>query len=206
MTRRGAGEQALRVCGIDPGLRHTGWGIVDIDGSHLTWVADGVISPDASLDDVERLVLIHDELQVVLSRYAPDRAVIEQIFVSRNGATTLKLGMARGVAMLALGQSLGQGLGQGLGQTISEISPRRVKQNITGSGRADKGQVMAMVSRLLGIEPQSVDSADALAIAIAASNDRDNEALATESSGSGGLDAAIAHALAKEAVAKGDAS
>ena len=183
----------MRVCGIDPGLRHTGWGIVDIDGSHLRWVADGVISPDARLADAERLVLIHDALQIVLARYVPDRGVIEQIFVSRNAATAIKLGMARGVALLALGLAAGQ---EGL--TISEISPRRVKQNITGSGRADKAQVMAMVGRLLGVEPQSADSADALAIAIAASNDRDNEALTASGLGeSRGLDAAIADALAK---------
>ena len=193
----------MRICGIDPGLRHTGWGIVDIEGSTLKWVADGTINPYPHQTDAERLADIHAGLKAVISRYAPDRAAVEEIFVARNAGSALKLGMARGVAILTLADA---------GLAVSEIAARRVKQNITGSGRADKTQVTAMVSRLLGVTPQSVDSADALAIAIAASHDRP-ETVAEAAEGAakgdvaeaglaaasgGGLEAAIARALAKE--------
>ncbi|MGC6484469.1 MAG: crossover junction endodeoxyribonuclease RuvC [Candidatus Puniceispirillales bacterium] len=177
----------MRVCGIDPGLRHTGWGIVDIAGSSLTWVADGVISPAPDLPDEARLAVIHRDLATMLATHQPDRAAIEEIFVSRSAAAALKLGMARGVALVSLAEA---------GLPVSPIAARRVKQNITGSGRADKDQVFAMVRRLLGVVPQSVDSADALAIAIAASHD-DAAAPADAVSGQG-LEAAIARALAKE--------
>ena len=166
-----------------------------MEGSHLKWVADGVISPDPSLPDVERLAVIHENLKEVLSTHQPDQAMIEELFVSRSAASALKLGMARGVAMLALGQA---------GLNVLEISARRVKQNITGSGRADKDQVTAMVSRLLGVIPKSADAADALAIAIAASNDQvpglisGSDVAPSTSGGGGGLDAAIARALEKE--------
>ena len=193
----------MRICGIDPGLRHTGWGIVDIEGSTLKWVADGTINPDPHQTDAERLADIHAGLKAVFSRHAPDRAAVEEIFVARNASSALKLGMARGVAILTLADA---------GLAVSEIAARRVKQNITGSGRADKTQVTAMVSRLLGVTPQSVDSADALAIAIAASHDSPETVAeaATEAAqggvaeaglaaaSGGGLEAAIARALAKE--------
>lgn len=180
----------MRICGIDPGLRHTGWGIVDIAGSTLKWVADGTINPDPGQPDADRLAAIHDGLKAVLSLHAPDRAAIEEIFVARNAGSALKLGMARGVALLALADA---------GLAVSEIAARRVKQNITGSGRADKAQVTAMISRLLGVTPQSVDSADALAIAIAASHESPEAAGAQLPAASGGgLEAAIARALAKE--------
>ena len=180
----------MRICGIDPGLRHTGWGIVDIEGSTLKWVADGTINPDPHQTDAERLADIHAGLKAVISRYAPDRAAVEEIFVARNAGSALKLGMARGVAILTLADA---------GLAVSEIAARRVKQNITGSGRADKTQVTAMVSRLLGVTPQSVDSADALAIAIAASHESPEVAAdQLAASSGGGLDAAIARALAKE--------
>ena len=193
----------MRICGIDPGLRHTGWGVVDIEGSTLKWVADGTINPDPHQTDAERLADIHAGLKAVISRHAPDRAAVEEIFVARNAGSALKLGMARGVAILTLADA---------GLAVSEITARRVKQNITGSGRADKTQVTAMVSRLLGVTPQSVDSADALAIAIAASHDSP-ETVAEAAEGAakgdvagaglpaasgGGLEAAIARALAKE--------
>lgn len=180
----------MRICGIDPGLRHTGWGIVDIHGSRLQWVADGTINPDPALPDADRLATIHDNLTDILTTHAPEQAMIEEIFVSQNAGAALKLGMARGAAMLALAR---------FGLMVGEISARRVKQNITGSGRADKGQVTAMVSRLLGVEPNSADSADALAIAIAASHEglEGRGAVPAEPSG-GGLEAAIAKALAKE--------
>ena len=151
----------MRICGIDPGLRHTGWGIIEIDGNHLSWVADGAIDVDASLTDAMRLGCIRDGLAEIIEQYKPDAAAIEEVFVSVNASSALKLGMARGAALIALND---------FGLSIEAISPRRVKQNITGSGRADKTQVAQMVKRLLGVMPKTADSADALAIAIAACN------------------------------------
>lgn len=178
----------MRICGIDPGLRNTGWGIIRLEGNSLTWVADGVIRPDPTADDASRLAHIRSELADVLAEYQPDTAAIEDIFVSRNAASALKLGMARGAAMIALDD---------FGLAVEAIAARRVKQNITGSGRADKDQVTAMVSRLLGVTPKATDSADALAIAIAACN---QSGLDSNAAGTGqtGLEAAIAKALEKE--------
>lgn len=177
----------MRVCGIDPGLRHTGWGIVDIVGNTLKWVADGVISPSPDGADEIRLDTIRKGLVSVLEQHRPETAAIEEIFVSRSAAAALKLGMARGVALATLAEA---------GLDVTSIAARRVKQNITGSGRADKGQVTAMVSRLLGVIPKSEDSADALAIAIAASHD-DRMQNSDDTAGSG-LEAAVAKALARE--------
>lgn len=189
----------MRICGIDPGLRNTGWGIIALEGNRLVWVADGVIRPDPSASDASRLGHIRAELAKTLALHDPDTAVIEEIFVSRNAASALKLGMARGAAMIALHDH---------GLHVEEISARRVKQNVTGSGRAQKDQVTAMVRRLLGIEPTNTDSADALAIAIAATNQdslsvsaggaAENGGNSAETGGASGLQAAIARALEKE--------
>ncbi|XDZ66234.1 crossover junction endodeoxyribonuclease RuvC [Alphaproteobacteria bacterium LSUCC0684] len=176
----------MRICGIDPGLRNTGWGIIDINGNSLKWVADGVIRPDPELPDAERLLVISHDLSSLLSLYKPQQAAIEEIFVAQSAASALKLGMARGSALIALAE---------YGLKVEAISARRVKQNLTGSGRADKNQVTAMVSRLLGVTPSSTDAADALAIAIAASHDRSS--LSEPDQGTL-LDKAIARALAKE--------
>jgi len=184
MTPNKGGE--LRICGIDPGLRNTGWGIIDIAGSSLKWVADGVIRPDPGSPDAERLLKIHRDLSSVLALHKPEQAAIEEIFVARNAMSALKLGMARGAALVALSEC---------GLKVQNISARRVKQNLTGSGRADKGQISSMVSRLLGVVPTSADAADALAIAIAASNDR---GIVSENDEGSSLDQAIARALAKE--------
>jgi crossover junction endodeoxyribonuclease RuvC len=179
----------VKIFGIDPGLRSTGWGVIEIKGHALIWQGDGMIRPDPSWPDEERLHAITTELTAQLAKHQPSRACIEEIFVARNPASALKLGMARGAALVAVAAC---------GCPVTMISARRVKQNVTGSGRSDKAQVMAMVSRLLNITPKGVDSADALAIAIAAVNDR----ASYEGGGTGGaatgLDAAIARALAKE--------
>lgn len=176
----------MRIIGIDPGLRNTGWGIIALEGSRLAWVADGVIRPDPAMDDAHRLAFIRRQLAAVLDEHQPESAAIEDIFVSRNAASALKLGMARGAAMIALDD---------FGLVIQPIAARRVKQNITGSGRADKAQVTAMVSRLLGVTPTGTDSADALAIAIAACN---QAGLDGDQARGSGLEAAIARALEKE--------
>jgi crossover junction endodeoxyribonuclease RuvC len=152
----------MQICGIDPGLRSTGWGIVRFENNRMFWVADGMIKPDPDAVMADRLNHIHMDLKNILAQYRPDRVAIEEIFVSRNAASALKLGMARGVAMVAASDA---------GLPVDEISARRIKQNVTGSGRADKQQVTAMVSRLLNITPSGVDAADALATAISLSHD-----------------------------------
>ena len=197
----------MTIIGIDPGLRSTGWGIIRINGNQLMWLADGMIRPDPKASDDQRLLRIETELTGLLNTHQPDQAYIEEIFVAKNPASALKLGMARGAALVALARS---------GLSVNTIAARRVKQNITGSGRADKGQVTAMVSRLLNITPSGEDAADALAIAIAALNDQNsvghhqggqtasNSASNTASntasppSGASGLEAAIQKALEKE--------
>ena len=180
----------VRICGIDPGLRRTGWGVVEVEGNRLRWVADGVLRPDPGIPDTERLHDIYSGLTALLGEHGPDLGAVEEVFISRNPSSALKLGMARGAAMLALAVH---------GVAVEEISARRVKQNVTGSGRADKVQVTAMVSRLLGVVPEAEDSADALAVAIAAINEGGAGIAAAEPApAASGLDAAIARALERE--------
>ena len=186
---------SITILGIDPGLRSTGWGVIRIEGHKLTWLADGMIRPDPKASDDQRLLHIETAMTDQLKTHQPDQAYIEEIFVAKNPASALKLGMARGAALVAVARS---------GTPINTISARRVKQNITGSGRADKAQITAMVSRLLNITPSGEDAADALAIAIAALNDQNGgsqnqQAASSPSAASGtGLEAAIQKALEKE--------
>ena len=181
----------LRICGIDPGIRNTGWGVVEFEGNRLRWVADGVVRPDTGAPDAERLHQILVGLSAVIEEHGPGAAAIEEVFVSRNPASVLKLGMARGAAMLSFALQ---------GIPVAEIAARRVKQNVTGSGRAEKGQVAAMVTRLLQVTPGAEDSADALAIAIAAANDTgpDSDLESGPSAAGTGYAAAVAKALEKE--------
>lgn len=147
----------MRMLGIDPGLQATGWGIVSLTGSQLRHHAHGIIRTNARTADPERLVKIHHGLVQAIQDYRPDRVIIEEIFIVRNPQSVLRLGMARGVGILVCGEA---------GLPLAEISARRVKQVVTGSGKAGKMQVAAMVSRLLNIAPPASDAADALAIAI----------------------------------------
>jgi len=152
-----AGE-AIRIIGIDPGLRRTGWGIIDSDGVRLAFVACGsVISDDGEPLGV-RLRQLFDGLQEVLARLSPLEAAIEQTFVNSGASATLKLGQARGIAMLVPAL---------LGVTIAEYAPNAIKKTVVGAGHGDKCQIRAMVARLLpSAVPDSTDAADALAIAI----------------------------------------
>ncbi|HET6184659.1 MAG TPA: crossover junction endodeoxyribonuclease RuvC [Acetobacteraceae bacterium] len=147
-----------RLLGIDPGLRFTGWGIIEQDGNHLRHVADGVIATAAAAGVPERLRFLHDALVRLIGKHAPDEAAIEETYVNRNGAATLKLGYARGVALLAPAQA---------GLPVAEYGAMAVKLAVVGTGRAEKAQVALMVRRLL---PAAVliraDAADALAVAI----------------------------------------
>jgi crossover junction endodeoxyribonuclease RuvC len=188
----------MRILGIDPGIRNTGWGLVEMASGHLRHIANGVIQPDPGAADTVRLQAISAGLDAVIASHAPDRAAIEAIFVSRSAASALKLGMARGVAMERCGSA---------GLDVDEIAARQVKKAVVGTGTADKTQVTAMVTRLLGIAPKNNDSADALAIAIAAGHG-DGRAgigstvgIAGAPAGGAGLGAAIAAALARDAAA-----
>ncbi len=147
----------MRILGIDPGLRTLGWGVIESVGNRLSHVASGLIHPEGD-DLAARLLSLHTLLSVVLARMAPDEAAIEQTFVNRDGAGTLKLGQARGVALLVPAQA---------GLPIGEYAPNTVKKTVVGVGHADKAQVEHMVRlQLPGADPEGPDAADALAIAI----------------------------------------
>lgn len=149
----------MRILGIDPGLRHTGWGIVDQNGSALCFVAAGVISAETDKTLAERLADIHTSLMKVITDYAPDEAAIEETFVNQNPASTLKLGQARGVALLSPALAKIR---------VDEYTPNQIKKMIVGVGHADKNQVDMMVRRLLPTLPVNIpaDASDALAIAL----------------------------------------
>jgi len=148
----------MRLLGIDPGLLHTGWGIIAVDGNRLTHVANGVIDPPRGAPMAERLTAIFEGLTAVLDRHCPTAAAVEETFVNKNADTTLKLGLARGAALLAPALA---------GLEVHEYATRLVKKSVVGTGRADKGQVGMMVHVLLpGAAIASEDAADALAVAI----------------------------------------
>lgn len=147
-----------RIVGIDPGLRCAGWGVIDVQGNHLTYVASGIIRPDSKAELAARLHTLHERIQQVMLVHAPDEAALEETFVSVNGSSTLKLGQARGALLLSLSLA---------GLRVSEYSATKVKKSVVGVGRAEKGQVGMMVRQLLpGCDVSQPDEADALAIAI----------------------------------------
>lgn len=148
----------MRILGIDPGSRITGYGIVQARGGTLAYVACGTIRAAEEEDFSRRLLLIFSGLGEVIRSHAPQAAAVEEVFVDRNPRSALKLGHARGAAVVA---ALYHGL------EVFNYSPRRVKQNVVGYGQADKAQVQYMVRRLLGLAATpSSDAADALALAI----------------------------------------
>ncbi|MFZ5738543.1 MAG: crossover junction endodeoxyribonuclease RuvC [Pseudomonadota bacterium] len=150
--------RSVRILGIDPGLRRTGWGVVESEGNRLVYVACGSVEPKDTLPLAERLLAIHDGLTKVLAEHAPAEAAVEQTFVNKDGAATLKLGQARGVAMLVPAMH---------GLLVAEYAPNLVKKTVVGAGHADKTQIQMMLKILLPkAEPKSADAADALAIAI----------------------------------------
>ncbi|MDX2095702.1 MAG: crossover junction endodeoxyribonuclease RuvC [Alphaproteobacteria bacterium] len=153
---------AARIIGIDPGLVSTGWGIIECRGSALTFVDCGTIAPDAKAALSERLLALHRDLSRIIALYAPTTAAIEETFVTANGASTLKLGQARGALIVTLAA-------QGL--PVAEYAARTVKKALVGTGAADKNQVSRMVGVLLPAAREALaackhDAADALAIAI----------------------------------------
>ena len=148
----------MRVLGLDPGLRHTGWGIIDVVGNHLTHVADGVVHAATGQALALRLVALFRQITAVVECFHPDEAAVEETFVNRNPASALKLGVARGVVLLAPAE-------QGL--PVAEYSANLVKKAVVGAGHAEKAQVQMMVRQILpGCMITEPDAADALAVAI----------------------------------------
>jgi crossover junction endodeoxyribonuclease RuvC len=148
----------MLILGLDPGLRHTGWGVIRADGNRLSHVADGVVHSDGKAPLAERLVSLFRQLGEILERFRPDEAAVEETFVNKNPASTLKLGVARGVVLLAPAER---------GVAVAEYSANLIKKSVVGVGHADKVQVQMMVRRLLpGCTLASPDAADALAVAI----------------------------------------
>ena len=150
--------RVVRLLGIDPGLRFTGWGLIEADGNRLRHIADGVIATDGEAAVPERLRMLHEALVALLALHTPHEAAVEETYVNRNGAATLKLGYARGVALLAPAL---------VGIPVAEYGAKMVKRSVVGTGAADKEQVQVMVRRLLpGATLRRADAADALAVAI----------------------------------------
>jgi len=148
----------VRLLGIDPGLRFTGWGLLEAEGNRLRHLADGVIATDSAESVPMRLKFLHDALAALMDAHRPDEAAVEETYVNRNGAATLKLGYARGVALLAPALR---------GIPVAEYGAKTVKLSVVGTGGADKEQVQMMVRRLLpGATLRRADAADALAVAI----------------------------------------
>jgi len=148
----------IRILGIDPGLRRTGWGLIECAGNRLIYVACGSVETREGDDLGVRLVALHDGLSRVITDYAPAEAAVEATFVNANATATLKLGQARGIAMLVPAKA---------GLAVSEYAPNVVKKTVVGAGHGEKAQIRMMVGVLLPkADPQSEDAADALAIAI----------------------------------------
>ncbi|RME16622.1 MAG: crossover junction endodeoxyribonuclease RuvC [Alphaproteobacteria bacterium] len=147
----------MRVIGIDPGLRNLGWGVIDVDGSRISHVANGVLHGEGD-GLAARLLALFDGLSEVIARHRPETAAVEQTFVNRDGAGTLKLGQARGIALLVPARA---------GLEVGEYAPNQVKKTVVGVGHADKAQIAHMVRlQLPGVEIAGPDAADALAIAL----------------------------------------
>lgn len=183
----------MRILGIDPGLRCTGWGVIDFNQGRLQHVANGAIRPDPRASDADRLTAIYQGLSTVIADTDPDIAAIEEIFVAKSARSALRLGMARGVGILACGTAQ---------IMISEIAARAVKKAVVGTGGASKEQVQEMVARLLQVRAENADAADALAIAIAASNDAGKPAgiavMSAHTTPDDPLSKAISQALARD--------
>jgi crossover junction endodeoxyribonuclease RuvC len=157
-------QAAIRILGVDPGLRHTGWGVIEADGPRLSWIAHGVVEPDPKAGMAERLALLASGLRAVIVDHRPDDSAVEETFVNMNPKSTLLLGQARGVALATLAAA---------GLPVAEFAARKVKQSVVGTGAADKTQIAFMVRRLLPRAGEmSADAADALAVAICAAHHR----------------------------------
>tara|TARA_B100001057_G_scaffold498643_1_gene606388 strand:+ start:625 stop:1170 length:546 start_codon:yes stop_codon:yes gene_type:complete len=179
----------LKILGIDPGLRKTGWGVVLWKKNSFSYLDDGFFFQNDKLELGQKLLKIFDSLNFLIKKSKPDIIGIEQTFVGSGSVSSLKLGMARGVCILTAAK---------LGIKILEIQPKLVKKNITGSGSASKEQVNQMVKTILNIVPKNEDSSDALAVAMSIQS----KSIGKLDNGkySSNLDQAIANALEKEKI------
>lgn len=154
----------IRIIGIDPGLRRTGWGVIETLGNSLRFVASGTVVSDGDIDLASRLCQLHDGLAEVVHTYTPDEAAVEQTFVNKDAVATLKLGQARGVVMLVPARA---------GLPVSEYAPNAVKKAVIGVGHGEKQQIHMMVKILMPkAQFKGNDAADALAIAICHAHNR----------------------------------
>ena len=154
----------LRILGLDPGLRRTGWGVITVDGARLTHVAHGVIAPKDSLPFSERLLVLFEAISEVVAAHVPHEAAVEETFMNNNAASALKLGHARAMAMIVPARA---------GLPVAEYAATVVKKSVVGTGAAEKDQVGFMIARLLPTAGKTTaDAADALAVAIAHAHHR----------------------------------
>ncbi len=162
-------SSAIRIIGIDPGLRRMGWGIIDVLGNSLGFVACGTIISDEKMDLGSRLCQLHDGLSEIMHAHMPHEAAVEATFVNKDAVATLKLGQARGIAMLVPAKA---------GLPVAEYAPNAVKKSVIGVGHGEKAQIQMMVKVLM---PKAVftgpDAADALAIAICHAHNRKSAAM-----------------------------
>jgi len=148
----------VRILGLDPGLRRTGWGVIVSEGSRLRWIAHGVVAPDERAPFAERLLHLLEAVGEICAAHGCEEAAIEEVFVNVNPSSTLKLGHARAAVMLAPARC---------GLPVAEYSPNLIKKAVVGAGHADKGQIAFMVKRLMPASGDvKADAADALAVAI----------------------------------------
>ncbi len=158
-------QETIRIIGIDPGLRRTGWGIIETLGNSLRFVASGTVTSDGDMDLASRLCQLHDGLAEIVHSYQPQEAAVEQTFVNKDATATLKLGQARGIAMLVPARA---------GLRVAEYAPNAVKKAVIGVGHGEKQQIHMMLKVLM---PKATftgnDAADALAIAICHAHNRD---------------------------------
>lgn len=164
---------SVRILGVDPGLRRTGWGVIRLEGARLIHVAHGVIAPGEALPFAERLLHLFEAVSLVVSEHAPDEAAIEETFMNNNAASALRLGHARAAAMLAPARA---------GLPVAEYAATVVKKSVVGTGQASKDQVAFMIRRILPSAGETTaDAADALAVAIAHAHARRARGLAMRS-------------------------
>lgn len=160
----------MRLLGLDPGLRKTGWGVIEIEGSGLSHIANGVISSQGGDSLAERLLQLHDGLTEILGGYNPDEAAVEQTFVNKDPVGALKLGQARAMSLLVPAQH---------GVPVFEYAPNKIKKSVVGAGHAGKDQIALMVGMLLPkCEITGPDAADALAVAICHAHSRGDDRVA----------------------------
>jgi len=165
----------MRLIGFDPGLRQTGWGVIESEGNRLTHIANGAVTTNGNADLASRLVELHDGLVDIIERYGPVEAAVEETFVNKNPKSTLKLGQARGVALLVPAQA---------GLPVGEYSPNLIKKSVVGAGHAAKEQVQMMIKVLLpGCDIVNADAADALAVAICHAHHRSSADVVLKAAG-----------------------